>query len=80
MLNYPAEIKKSIAPELVVKNLRVDYPWTSRWSIHVSFGLTGVVGDLLAEIESIMGTNNPAFVFFRISEEVDNDFDNAASA
>ena len=74
MLNYPAELKESIDPELVIKNLKVDYPWISEWSIHVSIGLTNVVRAFFDEIESIMGTNNPAFVFFRISEEVNNTY------
>lgn len=75
MIDYPSELKESISPDLVVEQLRADYPWISQWSIHVSIRLINVVGDFFAEIEAIIGTHSPPFSFFRISEEVDNDFD-----
>lgn len=77
MLDYPVAIKKSVAPDLTNKNLRAHHSWISPWTIHVSFGLTNVVGDLLTEIEDIMASNRPALAFFRVTEEINGDLERA---
>jgi ATP-dependent Lon protease len=64
----------SIAPEHVINAVQPYFPWIAPWTIRVSVGLTSVIGNLLSEIQDILG-DKPELDFFRIVEELTNDVD-----
>jgi ATP-dependent Lon protease len=68
----PVVQNPSIAPEHVINAVQPYFPWIAPWTIRVSTGLTSVIGNLLSEIQDILGAN-PELDFFRIVEEPIND-------
>jgi len=55
-------------PNYARKTLLTRFPWTLSWRIHVSRGYTELVGQLLQNIEDILG-KNPPLDFLRIIEQ-----------
>lgn len=56
----------------ITDNLLPYFPWTERWKIKVSGGLTAPLGSLFSDIEEIFG-HKPGINFLRIIEEPGDD-------
>lgn len=66
------EVNKTFNSEIAAQSLLTYFPWISRWKINVSIGLIDTVGDLLTQIEGILGSP-PKLSFFRLVEDQSHD-------
>ena len=64
----PVVQNPSLGSEHLIDAVQPYFPWIAPWTIHVSVGLTTVVGNLLSDIQDILGPK-PELDFLRIIEE-----------
>lgn len=62
------DVKKTFNSEVATQSLLTYFPWIDRWQINVSVGMIDTIGDLLTQIEGILGSP-PKLSFFRIVED-----------